>query len=517
MTTVLLDAYDSFTFNLYQYLRKAGADVQVYRNDKITLDEVKALNPRNIVLSPGPGHPREDPGICYDVLEHYQGKIPILGVCLGQQMMYEHFGGTVGYAGEIQHGKTGTITHDGQGIYRGIDQLFPVTRYHSLAGDPLTLPACLEVNSWTPNGIIMGVRHTKYTLEGVQYHPESILSENGLEMFRNFLRLEGGTWDANPGVRDVDGMANHYPGLQMVRSPEGGDSLVVQPSQHGVIPVTDILTRIFRQRQRDVAEQKAVPGRSLADLTRLLELGTAPEPIDFVQRLREATAGGSKLAVLAEIKRASPSKGDICANAVAAEHGLRYACAGAAAISVLTEPTWFKGSIDDLRDVRNIVGTAKYSDGRSRPAVLRKEFVFEKYQIAEARVAGADSVLLIVKMLSKAQLRVLIAYSRSLRMEPLVEVNDSDEMAVALELGARVIGVNNRNLRTFDVDINNTKDLAGAVPEDVILIALSGIVSPADAAIYADSGVSAVLVGEALMRAEDKDAFVKGLQNAVSN
>ncbi|KAJ2380208.1 anthranilate synthase / indole-3-glycerol phosphate synthase, partial [Coemansia sp. RSA 2559] len=180
-----------------------------------------------------------------------------------------------------------------------------------------------------------------------------------------------------------------------------------------------------------------------------------------------------------------------------------------AAISVLTEPTWFKGSIDDLRDVRNIVGAAKYSDGRSRPAVLRKEFIFEKYQIAEARVAGADSVLLIVKMLSKAQLRVLIAYSRSLRMEPLVEVNDSDEMAVALELGARVIGVNNRNLRTFDVDINNTKDLASAVPEDIILIALSGIMSPADAAIYADSGVSAVLVGEALMRAEDKDAFVK--------
>ncbi|KAJ2557061.1 anthranilate synthase / indole-3-glycerol phosphate synthase [Coemansia sp. RSA 1933] len=514
MTTVLLDAYDSFTFNLYQYLCKAGADVQVYRNDKITLDEVKALNPRNIVLSPGPGHPREDPGICYEVLEHYQGKIPILGVCLGQQMMYEHFGGTVGYAGEIQHGKTGTITHDGQGIYRGIDQLFPVTRYHSLAGDPQTLPACLEVNSWTPNGVIMGVRHTHYTLEGVQYHPESILSENGLAMFRNFLRLQGGTWDENPGVRNVDDMANHYPGLQMVTSSDG--ALVVQPSsQQGAAPAVDILTRIFRQRQRDVAEQKAVPGRSLADLTRLLELGTAPEPIDFAQRLRDATAGGSKLAVLAEIKRASPSKGDICATAVAAEHGLRYARAGAAAISVLTEPTWFKGSIDDLRDVRAVIATG-IPDGAVRPAVLRKEFVFEKYQIAEARVAGADSVLLIVKMLSKAQLRTLIAYSRSLRMEPLVEVNDSDEMAVALELGARVIGVNNRNLRTFDVDINNTKDLAVAVPSDVVLIALSGIMSPADAAIYAGSGVSAVLVGEALMRADDKDAFVSGLQNALS-
>ncbi|KAJ2023458.1 anthranilate synthase / indole-3-glycerol phosphate synthase, partial [Coemansia sp. S85] len=172
-------------------------------------------------------------------------------------------------------------------------------------------------------------------------------------------------------------------------------------------------------------------------------------------------------------------------------------------------PTWFKGSIDDLRDVRSVIGPLP-----NRPAVLRKEFVFDVYQIAEARLSGADSVLLIVKMLSLAQLRALLAYSRQLGMEPLVEVNNQEEMQVALEVGAKVIGVNNRNLRTFDVDINNTKDLAGAVPSDVILIALSGIVSPQDAAIYADSGVKAVLVGEALMRADDKQAFVEGLQNA---
>ncbi|KAJ1883687.1 anthranilate synthase / indole-3-glycerol phosphate synthase, partial [Coemansia sp. S17] len=216
-----------------------------------------------------------------------------------------------------------------------------------------------------------------------------------------------------------------------------------------------------------------------------------------------------KLAVLAEIKRASPSKGDISPTAVAAEHALCYAQAGASAISVLTEPTWFKGSIDDLRDVRGVISTLP-----NRPAVLRKEFVFDVYQIAEARLNGADSVLLIVKMLSLAQLRVLLAYSRQLGMEPLVEVNNEEEMQVALEVGAKVIGVNNRNLRTFDVDINNTKDLAGAVPSEVILIALSGIVAPQDAAIYANSGVKAVLVGEALMRADDKKAFVEGLQNA---
>ncbi|KAI7830873.1 indole-3-glycerol phosphate synthase-domain-containing protein [Kickxella alabastrina] len=448
MATILLDAYDSFTFNLYQYLRKAGAsDVQVYRNDKITLAEVIALNPRNIVLSPGPGHPREDPGICYEVLSHFQGKIPILGICLGQQMMYEHYGGTVGYAGEIQHGKTGLITHDAQGLYRGLKgQAFPVT-------------------SWTPNGIIMGVRHKVYAMEGVQYHPESILSENGLEMFRNFLALQGGTWEENPGYRD------------------------------------DILTTIFKQRQLDVAQQKLVPGRSMASLQQMLSLGLCPPPMDFAQRLLDATRGDSRLAVLAEIKRASPSKGDISVDAVAAEHALGYARAGAAAISVLTEPTWFKGHLDDLRDVRqamDVFASGQDNNEGRRPAVLRKEFIFDPYQIAEARLAGADSVLLI--------LGTLIAYSRELGMEPLVEVNDKREMDVALAADARVIGVNNRNLRTFDVDINTTRVLAdsGGIPK-------IGIMHPRDAAIYAESGVRAVLVGEALMRADDKRAFIDGL------
>ncbi|KAJ2449254.1 anthranilate synthase / indole-3-glycerol phosphate synthase [Coemansia sp. RSA 2336] len=495
MATVLLDAYDSFTYNLYQYLSQAGADVQVFRNDKITLDEVIALNPANIVLSPGPGHPREDPGICYEVLEHFQGKVPILGVCLGQQMMFEHYGGSVGYAGEIHHGKTSLIMHDGQGVYRGIGQQFPITRYHSLAGHPETLPDCLEVNSWTANGVIMGVRHKEYTVEGVQYHPESILSENGHKMFANFLKLRGGFWKDNEGARVPEDVTSHYPGRNLS---------VKEPAR----PLDDILSRIFGRRQLDVQEQKAVPGRSLADLQKLLSMGVAPEQIDFAQRLRDSSRG--RLAVLAEIKRASPSKGDICLSAVAAQQARTYAQAGAAAISVLTEPTWFKGSIDDLRDARSALQSLE-----NRPAVLRKEFIFDKYQIAEARLAGADSVLLIVKMLNRKQLRSLIDYSRSLHMEPLVEVNNEEEMQVALEEGARVVGVNNRNLRTFDVDIKVTRDLAANVPESVILVALSGITKPQDAAIYKDSPVSAVLVGEALMRAEDKSAFVKGLQTAL--
>ncbi|KAJ2226923.1 anthranilate synthase / indole-3-glycerol phosphate synthase [Coemansia sp. RSA 1722] len=503
MATILLDAYDSFTFNLYQYLRLAGgSDVQVYRNDKITLEEVIALNPRNIVLSPGPGHPREDPGICYEVLKHFEGKIPILGICLGQQMMCEHYGGTVGYAGEIQHGKTGVITHDEQGVYRGIEQQFPVTRYHSLAADPSSIPECLEVNSWTPNGIVMGVRHKTFAIEGVQYHPESILSENGLAMFRNFLALQGGTWEENPGCRSPEDMANHYPGLQT--SEDGNVMPTPSAAASAASNAGDILSRIFAKRQRDVAAQKAVPGRSMAALQKQLGLGMAPSQIDFAERLRQSPG----MAVLAEVKRASPSKGDISADAVAAEHALGYAQAGAAAISVLTEPTWFKGTLDDMRDVRRVIDSIP-----NRPAVLRKDFVFERYQIAEARLAGADTVLLIVKMLSAAQLRNLLDYSRLLGMEPLVEVNTAEEMRGALDVGAKVIGVNNRNLRTFDVDISNTADLAAeGIPSDVIIIALSGILKPEDAGIYRNTPVSAVLVGEGLMRAADKQAFVSTLQ-----
>ncbi|KAJ1727806.1 anthranilate synthase / indole-3-glycerol phosphate synthase [Coemansia biformis] len=496
MATILLDAYDSFTFNLYQYLSQAGADVQVYRNDKITLEEVIALNPRNIVLSPGPGHPREDPGICYEVLEHFQGKIPILGVCLGQQMMYEHYGGTVGFAGEIHHGKTSRIAHDEQGVYAGVAQQFPITRYHSLAGDPATLPECLEITSWTDSGVVMGVRHKKYAMEGVQYHPESILSENGHAMFRNFLQLKGGMWDDNPGFRTPEKAGPRYPPGS--GSPAAGDE--------GTKDDDGILGRIFRRRQKDVAELKQSAGRTLADLERAIQLA-APELVDFAQRLRAANEGG-KLAVVAEIKRASPSKGHI-GDAVAAVAAVEYARAGAAAVSVLTEPHWFKGSIDDLRDARQALSSIA-----DRPALLRKEFVFDRYQIAEARLAGADSVLLIVKMLTEPLLRVLLDYSRQLGMEPLVEVNTADEMQVALDIGARVIGVNNRNLRTFDVDIGTTANLAAAVPADVILVALSGITGPQDAATYSGTGVSALLVGEALMRAENKKQFVEGLQSA---
>lgn len=193
---LMIDNYDSFTWNVYQYLCQLGAEVVVYRNDEITIDDCFKLNPTHIVISPGPGHPR-DAAISNDIIKQFAGKIPILGVCLGEQCIFEIYGGVVAYAGEIMHGKTSPISHDGKGVYKGIPQSIEVIRYHSLAGDPKTLPDQLEVTSTTESGIIMGVRHKELTIEGVQFHPESIKSEYGMKMFQNFINFKSGRWTDN--------------------------------------------------------------------------------------------------------------------------------------------------------------------------------------------------------------------------------------------------------------------------------------------------------------------------------
>ena len=193
--TVMIDNFDSFTYNIVQYLQELGADVRVFRNDAVTLAELEALAPARIVLSPGPGAPC-DAGVTSDVLRAWAGRVPILGVCLGLQCMYEAFGGTVTHAGEIMHGKASAIEHDGRGVFAGLPSPFQAVRYHSLAGTPATLPRDLRVTARTANGIIQGVRHAVYALEGVQFHPESILTQHGHAMFRNFLQWRGGLWPA---------------------------------------------------------------------------------------------------------------------------------------------------------------------------------------------------------------------------------------------------------------------------------------------------------------------------------
>jgi anthranilate synthase/aminodeoxychorismate synthase-like glutamine amidotransferase len=185
---LLLDNYDSFTYNLYQYLSELGADVRVVRNDQATVDEIEAMAPERVVVSPGPGAPEEG-GISIELIERLAGKLPVLGVCLGHQCIGVAFGATVAYAGEIRHGKSSMIEHDGKGVFRDLANPFEAIRYHSLAIVPETVPACLEVSARSDSGVIMGVRHREYPIEGVQFHPESILTHEGKHLLRNFLGM----------------------------------------------------------------------------------------------------------------------------------------------------------------------------------------------------------------------------------------------------------------------------------------------------------------------------------------
>lgn len=190
--TVFIDNYDSFSYNVVQLLAELGAEVVVYRNDAITVAEVEALHPARIVISPGPGAPK-NAGVSCDIIRAFAGKAPIFGVCLGLQCMFEVFGGVVSHAGEIVHGKTSPIHHDGKGCFTGLPSPVNAVRYHSLAGRPDTLPACLEVTARTDSGVIQGVRHADFVIEGVQFHPESILTEGGRTMLANFLQWTDGT------------------------------------------------------------------------------------------------------------------------------------------------------------------------------------------------------------------------------------------------------------------------------------------------------------------------------------
>ncbi|MBS5773889.1 MAG: aminodeoxychorismate synthase component 2 [Enterobacter cloacae] len=183
---LLIDNYDSFTWNLYQYFCELGAHVEVRRNDELTLADIEMLAPQKMVISPGPCTPDES-GISLEVIAHYAGKLPILGVCLGHQAIAQAFGATIVRAAKVMHGKTSPITHSGSGVFSGLNNPLTVTRYHSLVIDPPTLPDCFEVTAWSENGEIMGIRHKTWDLEGVQFHPESILSEQGHQLLENFL------------------------------------------------------------------------------------------------------------------------------------------------------------------------------------------------------------------------------------------------------------------------------------------------------------------------------------------
>ena len=185
---LLIDNYDSFTFNLYQYLSELGAEVEVHRNDQISVEDCISMKPDQVVISPGPCSPHEA-GISVDLVTAFAGVAPLLGVCLGHQCIGEAFGGDVVSAGEIMHGKTSQITHDNKGVFAGIESPFEAIRYHSLAIKNETLPASLEVSARSESGLIMGVRHREYVIEGVQFHPESIMTQHGHALLKNFLDM----------------------------------------------------------------------------------------------------------------------------------------------------------------------------------------------------------------------------------------------------------------------------------------------------------------------------------------
>jgi anthranilate synthase/aminodeoxychorismate synthase-like glutamine amidotransferase len=185
---LVIDNYDSFTYNLVQYLGELGADLEVVRNDQTTVESIERKIPERIVISPGPKTPSEA-GICLEVIRAFAGRMPILGVCLGHQAIGQAFGGRVIRAPELMHGKTSEIRHDGKTIFQGLPNPFPATRYHSLIVERPSLPACLEISATTSDGLIMGLRHKEMQVEGVQFHPESVLTDAGKQLLSNFLRL----------------------------------------------------------------------------------------------------------------------------------------------------------------------------------------------------------------------------------------------------------------------------------------------------------------------------------------
>jgi len=278
-----------------------------------------------------------------------------------------------------------------------------------------------------------------------------------------------------------------------------------------------ILDTIVKQRLLDVEEAKRTT--SISELQHQIQKASLPAPLNLHQKLLENAAKGL-LSVAAEVKRASPSKGDIAPNINAQEQGLKYADAGVEVISCLTEPKWFKGTLDDMKSIRQGL------EGRSsRPILLRKDFLIDEYQIYEAKLYGADTCLLIVAAMTvlknlnliedaTAHLAKLLQIARSLQMEPLVEVNNDEEMKIALQVGSKVIGINNRNLHNFEVDLETTSRLVSGqqLPSDVIMVALSGIASRSDVAFFERAGVKAILVGETLMRANNPREKIKELR-----
>ena len=441
---LLIDIYDSFTFNLYQMMGEIEPDLKVIRNDAMTVEEIRELHPAGIILSPGPGRP-ENAGICQELVAEMKGEMPILGVCLGEQAICQVYGGKVGYASRLMHGKQSDAKLDlTSPLFRGLPETIKVARYHSLAVEADSLNGTeLAVTSTTEDdGEVMAVEDRGRRVFGVQFHPESIMTPEGHKILQNFV--------------DITKSGN----------------------------ILDQLADYARVRVAEV--KKKIP---LEEMKRKAESMPPIEGFPFEQALKS-----DGMSFICECKKASPSKGLIAPEFPYLDIAREYEAAGATAISCLTEPKWFQGSTKYLEEIAANVSIP----------VLRKDFTVDEYMIYEARVLAAKVILLICAILDDETLKKYIGIADSLGLSAIVEAHDEEEVDRAAAAGARIIGVNNRNLKDFTVDIHNSINLRNRVPGDVLFIAESGIRSREDIEELERGRVNGVLIGESLMRAPDK-------------
>ncbi|OBZ69926.1 Multifunctional tryptophan biosynthesis protein [Grifola frondosa] len=463
---LLIDNFDSFTWNIYQSLCLLGGDVTVIRNDAIPPSAFPLLKINSLIISPGPGHPATDSGISRDAIRYFSGKVPILGVCMGLQCLVDVFGGKIAYAGEIMHGKVSAIRHDAAAASRTFPKASsprdttPSVQASapSRPSSPSLPPPTTAASSWASATAPIHSKPSSTTRE----HPFRVRRRPPPE----FLALRGGTWAENPAYRVLDDTLPPF-------NAEG-------PATASSSKVPTILDRIHAQRMKDVALAKQVPGATPAISTRSSRSTSRP-PISFLARLRDARASPHSW----PRSSARALQGRIAPSAKRRAAGLHVRTRGA-------RPSWHA--------TRSAARAAGGVDALPhRPAILRKDFIFDEYQIAEARLHGADSVLLIVALLPAPRLRALYAYAQALGMEPLVEVNNAREMEDALALGAQVIGVNNRNLHDFAVDMGTTSRLAEmATAHGVVLCALSGIKDAQDVRTYLAQGDTRAFIRQLL-------------------
>ncbi len=452
---LLIDNYDSFSYNLYQMIGCIEPDIRVIRNDECTCAEIEEMKPECIILSPGPGWPK-DAGMIEEAVTYFAGKIPILGICLGHQAICESFGGTMIHAKQLMHGKQSIadISTD-EIIFDELSDKMLVARYHSLAVESETLPECLKVISRTDDGEVMAVRHKDYDIYGLQFHPESVLTPEGKTILRNFIEK--------------------------------------------IVRTQTILDRIAEDTAKRIQEErKKRPIEVVKDQAYTL---TDREDPFKGNRFKE-NLQSKGMSFICEVKKASPSKGVMVEDFRPVEIAAEYERIGASAISVLTEPKYFQGSDLYLAEITKQIKTP----------VLRKDFTVDEYMIYEAKILGASAVLLIVAILSQEKLKRYLEVAHSLGLYALVETHDEKELKRAVASGAQIIGVNNRDLKTFEVNIENSIRLSKDIPENVIFVSESGIHSVEDIRRLRESGADAVLVGEAFVTTSDKEGLIRGFK-----